>query len=288
MILSRRVMGIVQTQGAVTRTRPGPSLHFRATLPDGKAEAVVGLLHGYAEHAARYAHVMDAWAERGLATVAIDLRGHGHSQGPRGHCERFSEFLDDAAELKQLVLARVSDAPAFFFGHSFGGLVATSSVLDDPTPWRGLILSNPYFELALPVPRAKVEVGKVLSRFWPTLALASGLHGADVTHDAARARAYDEDPLVFGTATTRWFTETTAAQRRALDGARHITLPLYVVIGTADRVASPAAGRAFFDSAASLDKTWDAREGLFHEVLNEPEWRPIADRIADWILAHVK
>jgi alpha-beta hydrolase superfamily lysophospholipase len=44
--------------------------------------------------------------------------------------------------------------------------------------------------------------------------------------------------------------------------------------------------RAFFDAAGSSDKTWDGREGLFHEVLNEVEWRPIADRFAEWILAH--
>ncbi len=279
-------MATTHEEGTARRTLPGPSLYFRWAAPEGPPRAVVGLLHGYAEHSARYAHVMDAWAERGIATAALDLRGHGRSGGRRGYCHRFREFLDDAAELEHLVAARAPGAPHFLFGHSFGGLVATMSVLEDPAPWRGLVLSGPYFELALPVPPAKIAVGRLASRLWPTLALASGLHGSDITHDAARARAYDEDPLVFGTATTRWFTEALAAQRSALDRAPGLAVPLYVVMGTADRVASVATARAFFDRVSGGDKTWDAREGLFHEVLNEPEWRGIADRIADWILAH--
>ena len=28
------------------------------------------------------------------------------------------------------------------------------------------------------------------------------------------------------------------------------------------------------------------REGLFHEVLNEPSWKDIVDPMARWILAH--
>ncbi len=176
--------------------------------------------------------------------------------------------------------------PAFLFGHSFGGLVAATSALDDPSSWRGLVLSGPYFRLALEVPRMKVAVGRLASRFWPTLALPTGLKGVDVTSDAARARAYEEDPLVFDKATARWFTEALAAQQAVLERANALTMPLYVVVGTADRVANGSAARTFFDRVASVDKTWDAREGLFHEVLNEPGWRAIADKIADWILAH--
>jgi alpha-beta hydrolase superfamily lysophospholipase len=107
-----------------------------------------------------------------------------------------------------------------------------------------------------------------------------------MTHDAERARAYDDDPLVFKTATARWFTETAAAQARAVANAPSLSLPLLVVAGLSDPVASVPRARAFFDAAGSSDKTWDGREGLFHEVLNEVEWRPIADRFADWILAH--
>ena len=64
-------------------------------------------------------------------------------------------------------------------------------------------------------------------------------------------------------------------------------MPLYVTFGTGDRVASMAAAKKFFDAAGSEDKTWDPREGLFHEVLNEPSWKDIVEAIARWVLAKV-
>jgi alpha-beta hydrolase superfamily lysophospholipase len=273
-------------EGPVKRSdTPGPSLYFHATWPV-QPRVVVGLLHGYAEHGARYAHVADAWAERGIATVALDLRGHGKAEGRRGHCDRFEEYLDDAAELLHLVRARAADLPMVLFGHSFGGLVAATIVLARPSPWRGLALSAPFFGVAMEVPLAKRLAARIATRIAPTLAMPTGLSGKDVTHDGERARAYDEDPLVFKTATVRWFSETQAAQGRAIAAAPSLAMPLLVVAGLSDPVSSVARERAFFDAAGSADKTWDGREGLLHEPLSEIEWRPIADRFAEWILAH--
>ena len=65
-------------------------------------------------------------------------------------------------------------------------------------------------------------------------------------------------------------------------------MPLYMTFGTADKVASMTTAKRFFDAAGSIDKTWDPREGLFHEVLNEPSWKDIVDKIAAWVLAHAK
>lgn len=273
-------------EGKLAR-RPGggPALHFYVTLPDGPVKAAVGLLHGYADHGARYAHVFDAWADRGIASVAVDMRGHGRAEGDRGFCERFDEYLADAAELVPLLKERAPGVPAFLVGHSFGGLVAASSALADPSPWRGLVLSGPFFGLALQVPAIKLLAGKLASRLAPRFGQPSGLRGSALTHDAERARAYDQDPLVFKDTNARWFTESQKAQARALAGAPSLRLPLYLVIGAADPIVSVPSARAFYDAAGSRDRTWDAREGLLHEVLNEPEWRQIADRIAEWILA---
>ena len=278
---------ISETKGVVSqRAVPGPALYQVTVVPES-ARAVVGILHGYAEHGARYAHVQQAWAEKGLASVAIDLRGHGRAEGARGYCDRFSEYQDDVTELARLVQDAAPKVPAFLFGHSFGGLLAAWSTLADARSWRALLLSDPYFKLALEVPGPKRFAAKIASRIYPKLALPSGLSGKDLTHDAAKARAYDEDPLVFPKATARWFTEASKAQQTALDGASRLKMPLYMLLGLGDIVASPVGGRTFFERAGSADKKLDERPGLFHEVLNEPEWRGIADAMADWMLAHV-
>ena len=282
-------MTIELDEGALTqRARSGPSLYYASAMPRSELKAVVGVIHGYADHGARYAHVMGALAEHGIGSVAIDLRGHGRAQGPRGFCVRFEEFLDDARELRQLVDTRAKSAPTFLFGHSFGGLVAALSALDEPKPWKGLVLSAPFFGLGLEVPRIKVMAGKVASRLYPKLGLPSGLEGKDMTHDPAKAKEYDRDPLVFKNATARWFTEATGAQERALTSASRLTMPLYMTFGSADKVASMPTAKRFFDAAGSADKTWDLREGLFHEVLNEPSWKDIVENIAKFILAHAE
>jgi alpha-beta hydrolase superfamily lysophospholipase len=281
---------ISREQAMLTRSAtPGPPLYSYSVAPDGvpgqKAAAVAGILHGYGEHAGRYAHVMDAWAGRGIASVAIDLRGHGRSGGRRGYCERFTDYLDDVRELERLT--REKNLPAFLCGHSLGGLVAVSSALVQPSPWRAMVLSAPLLGIAMDVPRVKLIAGKIASRIFPTFSLPSGIRSSDVTHDVALARAYDQDPLVFHIATARWFTEVRTAQERAFARAATLSMPLFVAMGTADRISKYERARAFYDAAGSRDKTWDAREGLFHEVLNEPEWRGIADKMADWMLSHV-
>jgi acylglycerol lipase len=164
--------------------------------------------------------------------------------------------------------------------------VASASAIESPGTWRGLILSAPFFGLAMKVPIAKRVVGRIASVVAPKLAVESGLHGQSLTHDRSRATAYDADPLVFHNATAGWFRETELAQERFLARAGELRLPLYEAFGTEDCVSRLSAGRAFFDRAASVDKTWRARDGAYHEILNEPDWRELADEMATWILAH--
>lgn len=280
-------MNIEVDEGALSRRSRGPDLYFASAQPSEGMRAMLGVVHGYADHGARYRHVMGALAEHGIGSVAIDMRGHGRALGPRGYCERFDEFLDDARDLRRLVSERAKGAPTFLFGHSFGGLVAFASVVEDPGDLCGLLLSAPFFGLGLEPPALKVAAGKIASRVFPRLALPTGLSGKQMSHDPAKVREYDEDPLVFGNATARWFTETVSAQERMLAAAPKLALPLFLSFGTTDPVASIAAARRVFDAAGSKDKTFDARDGLFHEILNEASWKDLVDLMAKWILVRL-
>jgi alpha-beta hydrolase superfamily lysophospholipase len=136
------------------------------------------------------------------------------------------------------------------------------------------------------VPAVKKVAGRIASRVAPRLSLPNGLRGSDMTHDPVVARDHDQDPLCFHNATARWFRESTKAQARALARAPQLTVPLYVLFGTADPIAKLAAGKAFYERAGSPDKTCDERPGLFHEDLMELEWRDLAAKLRDWMLAH--
>ena len=82
--------------------------YFAASSPRGAALIV----HGYAEHCGRYREVANVLQASGLATLSFDLRGHGRSDGQRGHVNRYLQYLDDVdaacAELEQRAPRRPS------------------------------------------------------------------------------------------------------------------------------------------------------------------------------------
>lgn len=280
--MSERILETGEWKRARTE---GPKLAYSAMYADAP-RGVLAIVHGYADHSARYAMAMRAFVDKGISCVGLDLRGHGHSGGDRGHALRFDEYLDDARELAALVDAKVPVVPRFLLGHSFGGVVAVKTILAKIGAFEALVLSDPYIGLALEVPALKILAGKVASAVVPGLGLPSGLTGAQMTNDAAAARAYDEDPLVFKNVRARWFTETVAAQSEILARASEITLPLFVSFGGADPVAKLETARQFFDATRSRRKQWETLEGLKHEPYSEPTHAPaLAAQVASFLLA---
>jgi alpha-beta hydrolase superfamily lysophospholipase len=111
--------------------------------------------------------------------------------------------------------------------------------------------------------------GVLLSRLLPGFALPSELRGKDLTHDSKLARAYDEDPLLVKKVPARWFTEALAAQQRALERAPSWKLPLLLLHGGADKVASPSASRALFERVDDPRKELRLLDDQYHEIFNE-------------------
>lgn len=63
-------------------------------VPRG-AQAGLIIVHGIAEHSARYRHASAALAARKVATFVYDQRGHGEYPGARTHVEDFADFAAD-------------------------------------------------------------------------------------------------------------------------------------------------------------------------------------------------
>lgn len=261
----------------------GTPLHLRAWPAQG---GWVAIAHGYGEHSGRYEALARYLNARGWGVASCDLRGHGRSPGRRGHVRSFDDYLHDLAALHAFVADQAGEGPVFLLGHSLGGLIALRYVQERAVELSGLILSAPFLELALPTPRWKLVLAPALSRLWPTFSTPSGLRGELGSRDPEVARAYDRDPLVFKRATARWFAEVLKAQREALAAAPKLALPLLVLHGEADTVASLAAVRRLFAAAGSADKTLHVYGGFRHEVLNELGKERAWEDLASWLAAH--
>jgi len=239
------------------------------------------LVHGYAEHVGRYPHVIEALNGAGFDCHALDLRGHGQSEGVRGHVLRFQDYLDD---LDLFVGSLPQDSlPRFLVGHSLGGLLSLRYVLDRPKAFAALAVSSPYLHLATDIHFLKEAVATAASHLAPTLLTKSPIEAKALSHDPAVVEAYIADPLVFKTFNARWFFQVREAQEEVLKRAGEIRLPVFMMIGSADPIAQPERGRQIFERLGSSDKRLEVYDGFLHEILNEVGKERVVQDLVEWL-----
>jgi acylglycerol lipase len=261
----------------------GTRLYWQAWLPDGAVRAVLLVAHGYGEHGGRYGNLVDRLVPRGYALYALDHRGHGRSDGPRGHVGRFAELVADLHALRVRVEAEQRGRPLFLVGHSLGGLIVVRYLLAHPSGLAGAVLSSPALGLADEPPRFLQWLARVLSRIAPRTSFQGNVKPEYLSRDQAVGRAYASDPLVHRRATARFFVEFKWAMRNAAERAPEIRVPILVLQAGDDRLVDPRATEDFAVRIASESKDVRVYPGLFHEIFNETEKDRVLDDLERWL-----
>jgi acylglycerol lipase len=264
----------------------GLEIFWRAWLPDGDVRAVVVIAHGAGEHSGRYTHVAQRLVDEGYAVYAIEHRGHGRSQGSRALIDRIDNAVADLDKL--VVAAGEADpgAPLFLLGHSMGGTIALSYALAHQQRLAGLVLSGPLAALeAVPAPmRMTARTLSVLAPRAPLIAIDASL----VSRDPSVVADYRADPLVHhGKLPARTVVELAGAIEAFPGAVGAITVPTLIMYGTDDGLCPPQGSVMLSERIGSSDTTLKAYQGLYHEILNEPERDQVLDDLCAWLSARV-
>lgn len=146
------------------RAPDGADLHIRGWLCGGPV-AIVHIIHGMAEHGARYAHVAEALNNANFHVYAHDHRGHGQSLvdgQPLGHLAdkgSWSLCVQDAHSVRERIAQEHPGLPIVALGHSMGSFVLQQSLYQYPDDYVAAALSASNGK-----PGALGQVGRVVGR----------------------------------------------------------------------------------------------------------------------------
>lgn len=265
----------------------GRRLYWQSWVPARRARQLIVVIHGLGEHSGRYARLATDLVAQGCAVYALDLRGHGQSEGPRALFGRIGYVEGDIHAFMGMARKELPYLKPLLLGQSLGGMLALGYALKAQEALHGLILSAPAIAIP-PTPWTRVLAARVIAGFRPRYPLYA-IDSHAISGDAEQVRRYEQDPLICH--------DKIPARTlvRVLDHLAWLPatypvlkLPLLILHGTSDRLAPQAGSADLYQRAGSTDKILKLYDGGHHELFNETPLlreRVLAD-LAAWLTAH--
>ncbi len=236
-----------------------------------------------AEHSDRYQYPVDYFTDQGFIVYAMDLRGHGRSDGRQSYAASLEVFLEDIRLFLQKVRKEMPHRRIFLIGHSFGGQLVLNYGAHFPDSLGGIIVSSPNIRLRLKIPLWKRLMAPVLSTLLPTLTVGNTLDPRSVSRNPEVVEAYRRDSKIRRKITLRLADVMLGNQLNILDVARRLHLPTFLMHAGDDQICSPEGTREFFEKVPASDKSLKIYDGFYHELFNEIERETVFKDMERWI-----
>jgi len=286
--------------------------------------AVLHIVHGMAEHGARYRRLAEKLCEAGIEVWAADQRGHGKTAdlsvnspgkgGLLGHCadkDTFGRVTADIDNINREIRKTHPDIPLFLLGHSWGSFIVQNYIEnEDSREIAGCILSGTRGPGGF-----KIKTGKLFmtllafvygQRRKSSLARAAADGPYDrsfrpirtsfdwISRDEAEVDAYVNDPISGCLCSAGFYRDLAIglSQIHRPEAMARIRqdMPIYIFSGSADPVgemgASPTALVNVYRSLGVKDLEFVLYPGARHETLNETNRDEVMNNLLSWICRH--
>jgi len=267
------------------KTKDGLNLYSKSWTVENP-RAVIALVHGFGEHCNRYDHVADFFNKNNFSVVAYDRRGHGKSDGKRGHMTSHESIIDEVDLLLEKCRSEHPGKEIILYGHSQGGNVVLHYLLKHKVNLSKdlpiAMVTGPWIKLGFEPPKIKVFAGKLLENLAPSVSQSNELDVNLLSHDPKVVKDYVNDPLVHSEVTFKCGMEMLRSGAVLENYKGDFPIPLLILHGGEDQIISPEGSR-IFEKNVTGDITLNILEGQYHEIHNEVEYSKVFDMFLGWI-----
>lgn len=261
-------------------------LFYQAWKSEESVDKVILITHGMGEHSEAYQVFCEGMLPGPYHVYAWDLRGHGRSEGKRGVAS-LDEYVADLKAFVRLVRSSEPDKKIVVLGHSMGGLILMSYLLENQEEeFSGVVFSSPLLGLSMEVPALKDMAARLLVKVMPNITLYNEIKHEDLTHDHAIVESYDKDPLRHSQVCPKLYLDFLEAFELVRKKAKDFKLPLLMQLAGDDRLVSKASSEEVFSLLGSEDKTKIVYDRMFHEIYNEVDRQKVFGDLKQWLEQH--
>jgi len=246
----------------------------------GEPRGTVTVVHDAGDHSRRYRTFARKLAHAGWAVALPDMRGHGGSEGERGHSAGIKEVVRDLTDVQDHLAYRLPDAPKVLVGQGLGALYALAFAIERPG-LAALVLAAPLHVPRFELPEPASGLKRLFKKVGPRTPGKIGYRPNQLTTDGEEARAWQDDPLTHDVITVRAATQAAELATTYLPRIREAGVPVLVLHGADDPLASAEASRALEGGPVEV-RLYDK---LRHHLLQEVRADQIADDILEWLAA---
>ncbi len=260
----------------------GLELFGQAWAAEGKPKAIINLVHNHGEHSGIYEDFARNLADSNYGVVCMDLRGHGRSEGKRGYASSYRKLIKDLQTLVDKSEGLFPGYPKILIGQGLGGNIAIYYLSNHITNISGLVVISPWLVLENRFPKSKLFIGNIIRHILPTLMLETGFAAEDKRRNRDAVHKYKDDPFMHDKMSIRLFYEIIFAGQRSSRSIYKINMPVLVMHGTGDTIASCKASKNFVLNASkkTVFKEWT---DYYHDLLADEGSDEVIRYIKDWL-----
>lgn len=271
-------MGYTNKQSSFKASRDNIKIFYQSwTKPNAKRLLVIQ--HGFGEHSDRYQNIIEKLKDSDFSIYALDARGHGRSDGIRGHVPEFQYYIDDLSDLVHIALEEEKQEKFFLLGHSLGGVIVLQYAMElhNQDKMHGLLVCSPGLKVKFDLEKLiKRELAKILAKFIPEFVVDANIDLNLLSHDKTVAEVYKKDPLTHGKISFQMANHLFHLSYAIYEKASMIHIPVLMIHGEEDGIAEARGSIELNESLTTSKKFLKLYPGLYHELMNElPESRNI-------------